>query len=280
MRKFRHDKPFSFFPFQDIITSVTGIMLLIVLLFAFDFFLQRVKTAFDESDEEARLQHLQEELSELRQEKQQLHSWLDRSHSEILEILEVDSSNLPERVEKSEEVKQHLQNRIQKAEKGKASLIENIKDTELEINKNEVELKDLNENVLSLQEQAEIQAGRIAEKKAILEKQEEEAGRLTEIQVEGVHDKLPIIMQCSDRKIKIKSPDGEMNIFSVKGQHVDTMLQDVERFLSTRNPRREFVTVLLKSSAAGYYQRVSGILRQFGFERGFEPFPEDWEVDF
>lgn len=274
------NEPFSLFSFQDIITCVTGIMLFIVLLVTLQLVVKKVEVISSSKADKGQVEHLRQKLAQMITEKKKIEQWLERSHVEIMKLLEVTPNELPKKMDKLTQHNSYLVKRIRPLEEECRNLQREIEVKEAALEEDKHNLAQLEKRSAKLLTQRTRQDEKVKELKGQIAKKKERESNLVDLSVSRRDDKAPIIVQCSDAKIKVKTRGGKIRVFKTSGQHLSPMITQLMNFLKTRSSSREYLAVLLKPSAAGYFGRLHIMATLFSFDVGFEPFPEKSEAKF
>ena len=106
-RRKNDENPVSLFAFQDIITSITGIMVLVVLLIILDIIGHKeVKSAKKTSPFKEDIEKLEQMAAGLKKQLDEGKDWMTRNEQLITQALSVDLESLPKMIDK--EKKKHL----------------------------------------------------------------------------------------------------------------------------------------------------------------------------
>ncbi len=161
--------PISLFAFQDIITSVCGIMLLIVLLFA-------IEVSRRTEDERSKITDGEKNLqSEIDQMEQKIDAAEQENSNHIRDILEQNAGSLyAQRLGELEELK----GRVKVLTVTNAALVETRNELEEELEEKEMSVQQ-NQNVSSVKF------------------------------VQGRNSKKPLLVECTDRNIVLKGMKGK-----------------------------------------------------------------------
>ena len=269
--------PVSLFSFQDIITSITGIMFLVVLLLALVILDSSI---LNSADRETTSPEPQMDLVELKKKISALQQLLKDARKEIQTIsmqmenaISLPSEKLDEKLaleqEKNSKLKQHLREmeRIRRALREKNS--------------------DLKKESLRLAEELRKQDDQISRKKTELpkgqqeleklKKQLERQKKLISYSVDSDFPKKLLIVECTLDGIRVKNTaTGEIRSFVDKNDL--TYASSITRFLAwmkTRNRQTEYFSLVITPGAFGYVNTLDQELVSAGFSRGREILPSN-----
>lgn len=254
--------PMSFFSFQDIVTAVSGIMLLVVLLLVIEVLHARSAAAPAPPPDPETAEALFLEVRQLQAERDRLAERLDAAERAAKESGALHLGEVPARLEALREENARQETEAEALER-RAEEVQ----AELEALKEEAERLDL-----------EIAR---AERRAVVRQAE-----LDDLDAEKrVHftfaertDKTPVLVECSRAGIKAQAMDGRSAPRTFADPSDPTVQGAKRAFLAWARGRpagRYAFIVLVKPSAAGYAMEVVDALRQAGFGVGHEPLEED-----
>ena len=112
LRRKTSEDPLSLFCFQDIITCVTGIMILVVLLFVVQLIQKKTEAVFQKSENYEQVEHLRNKLARLDKEKKELKQWLSNTQEEIMQTLKISPANIPKELDTRKKQIRYLQKQI------------------------------------------------------------------------------------------------------------------------------------------------------------------------
>ena len=280
-RKRKDSNPVSLFAFQDIITSITGIMVLVVLLIILDIISHKEKNSLKADDSSGDIKKLEELAKGLETKLLEGKEWLNVNEELIRKALAVDLNALPKMIEKEE--KRHL--RLVSALEIRRRKSAELKSLILKTQKAEKERRELieknREEIERLKKSLAEEKSRIKDLAAKFETMKRDAEKMkkrVEIRTSDKLDKTPVFVECSGGVIKTKVIKESSGIGMIKGGGGDRkrMLENFFQWLSSNgDPAKESVVVIVKPSSADYIKELCAILEQFGFEYNLEPMPED-----
>lgn len=249
------DAPLSLFSFQDVITSITGIMILVVLLLVLEVIHSKTSEPLKEipTDVESRIASLQREKDRL-----------DRKIKEIQGDVERLGGMNPEQV--AADIKR---------EKNRAAVLGGKKEECGDaIEQTHGDIRKIGEDIARLEQEKE----RLRRELEDLIKQLAEAKR---VRLECRCSKQHILVQCSGKGIKAQPLDGRGEVLSFIPAGGTDRLASLRKFREWALKRDKgdvhFIAVV-KPSAAPYAGQVVDTLRRDGFAVGYEPLEEDKTV--
>lgn len=246
--------PLSLFSFQDIITTVSGIMLLVMLMLALEVVARPAgKPAAPAARDTAApstadIERLREEIAQARREAQ--------------EAAKLNLDDAPARVERME---QETAKTRDKAARLRA---------EAEASRRSAQTAARAE-AQAKQEESRLQAELEALRKRL---EDQESLNRVNYTFAKLTNKTPVLVECSAAGIAVRLAGKEPQVLSfvdASSPHFQSSLRRFQAWARGRNPAREAFIVLVKPSASGYAQEVIDALKQSGFDVGHEPLEED-----
>jgi len=259
--------PISLFSFQDVITSVTGVMILVVLLLIIE--VVKSKTAFDlaspagsvSSETAARdMDTRQDDLASLRTEFRRAQALIRELSREPEEIAsQVDSTT----AEVARLKKEAAQRRL---------LIEGLKEEHASLSQENANLETDNASLAEARKELRERAAKVSS-----------SDQVRFIGTETT-TKTPVLVECSGNGLKAKvlgAPPVVKSFDDPRSISVQSSIEAFSAWIAGLSRGRYAFVVLVKPSAAGYAR--SGVvepLQERGFDTGYEPFEEGKDAVF
>lgn len=253
-RHTRNDTRISLFSFQDVITSITGIMVLLVLVLVLDILNRKPQEAAAAQVYTAP-EVLQQEIEELTKQGDKLHQEVRVARLTLADVCATDAEEMARKiaVEKAREKwldaqTEHLNVDISKFQK-------NAENAAIKKQALEIELKE--------------------QQKALQKAQVREAS--VPFASSTRTDKTPILVECSRSGINalvFNATRDKHEFNDPKSIEYKSALERFREWAQTRRISSDAFVVLVKPSAAGYAMDVVKKLRKLGFDVGYEPFEE------
>jgi len=249
----RRQSPLSLFSFQDIITSITGIMILVVMMLVLQVVRQKSREASAETRPETASSVIQSEISTLRAKKQRLAREVETRQAAVSRLLEADPQQLEQRLRQEQDKLARLRTRL----------------AELNV-------------TLDQRRKGSGKAGR----NTLLDEQERKRlkERLARLQRENrvtfefeQAPKTPVLVQCSGKSIEVKlldEPPSIESFSSPEAGHAAFSARFQQWAAGLKREQCSFV-VLVKPSSAEYAVQVINALHTAGFDVGYEPLEEE-----
>lgn len=273
----RQNSPISLFSFQDIVTCLTGIMIIVVLVIL----LQLVETAASiasRAKPNAEYLALRKHYDSLAAEKTLLQSRLAASESDDSEF---NGFSLPElRAVKEEEAKNavQLETRREEAEKQLAADKKRLEESEEQLKYFKEQIAKLSAN----EEQLAQQRGKLAElqkRSREIADQIERKRRTLGFEFPGVNDRVPLLIECNVWGFRVrKYPDGLVTEFGYPGPDgAATVLDDLIRRLASEDLQRCYPVLLFRPGTLSLQQIILNRLAdlKYGMPVGQEPVSAD-----
>ena len=256
----------SFFSFQDIITSITGIMFLIVIMLVLMVLLQSPLASRQKTRE------LQQELTALENELKQLQDSLAEFRRQIAERNKRIEELKKMRLETLPELKRKWIRQLQVVDREIARL-EEENELLLSRRQEQLELKKKKEILIRRNQDkgVELQQGIVALDEEI--RQKEKLYRHFEKVIRFVwnksNPKRPILLECGETEISVNSIDNKIR------RRTFTNFAECMAYCRTFPPEGTYFILLLKPSAFSYGEKFSRELQKAGYERGREVLPDE-----
>ena len=271
--------PISLFSFQDIITCITGIMIMLVLLLILDVITKTEMAAKAEhlepdvsGEDLPETELLQKQFEELRRDIEKNSIILERSELSDTANVAEEIANADQRIsesqqkvrDKSEErksVKKRLEQipDIRKRHKKQSESIGKIEGEVGEVRKRQSENEERIEGEIAVI-RGEIEATKSGKKIFYVPAVQE--------------SKQAILVQCGDNSIKAQPIDR-----SEKFKTFTSAAQFME-YAKKRNKGREYFVILVKPDGIDFFKQIGGGLKNSGFDMGYEPLEQDKEAVF
>ena len=273
----RQNNPISLFSFQDIVTCLTGIMIIVVLVIL----LQLVETAANitsRAKPNAEYFALRKHYDSLAIEKEHLQRRLAASESDDSEF---NGFSLPElRAMKDEEEKSavQLETTREEAEKQLAADKKRLEESEEQLKYFKEQIAKLSAN----EEQLAQQRGKLAEllkRSREIADQIERKRRTLGFEFPGVNDRVPLLIECNVWGFRVrKYPDGPVTEFGHSGPDgATTVLDDLIRRLASEDLMRCYPVLLFRPGTLSLQQIILNRLADLkdGMPVGQEPVSAD-----
>ncbi|MBR6373505.1 MAG: hypothetical protein IKS20_10015 [Victivallales bacterium] len=269
------ESPISLFSFQDIITSLTGIMLTVVLLLALELINSRQKQA--EASPLAQEMELARQIRNAAEKrKKELEADIARLQEASMssfkydaEILRMNEKALKEELEKIEQA-------LSMAENEQGKLDEKLR----EQSRRAEMLKEKQRKKAEISARAE----KIAKENKLLEEKLGKVNEALDKKRKGVKisfssgtDKKPVLVECSRTLVRVSVfQSGEVKEFRPESPILTDMAKNVVSYLSTLPPSMYYIVFLAKPSSGAYFH----FLQRYSSEKlkhsiGEEPIYEE-----
>ena len=273
-----NEAPVSLFSFQDIITTLTGIMLLFLLVMALVMIqvnseLQKNSPVYEQLQQvrkenralSADIQRTEQEIAALRKRKRELQSRDDAQ-------LKLDKFALENQLKEQQRELDALKRKLDDLQKKR------IVQTRLqqELTRKRQELEQKKKELATAKERIEKEK---AVNKNLLKKIDAKRRSIT-ITTGGDTNKKPLIMECSGDKVRVVPSDrAKMRIFKCETPVVADMVNEAIEFARRFPASENYYVLLIKPSAASYMEFLQNKLRTAipNLEYGMEPVQENEE---
>lgn len=271
----------SFFAFQDIITSVSGILILVTLILATELDRPTSRTTHDADPElERKLSEILRQQAEVDAQNQNLQGLLAAAETApAAEKLEADITRL--RAQLAEEKKKHASVAEQLA--ASQSAIEardrtlGLTDLKAQIQRIIQEAESLARQESEVRKEMASLEQKVASVQSKLLKLREREGKLWLIPDKSSTTKEPILATVSSSGAKVERFDhpNAAKEFSKSGAR-----SEFESYLAEAKPVDQYVVFLVRPSGIELFERLVKLARDRGFEVGFDALEENREIHF
>ena len=252
-RRRQRKSAFSLFAFQDIITAVTGIMLLITLLLTLELVERKAKASQETPATVPKDADVSpEELSQLELEVANLKKRLKEMASENAMLAQYDQQQLQADLQKNQKTNQERQEKIRNLQKtlvSTATSLENVRNTQAKLQQLEEKIRNTRAKLEKLQKSSRlfVQAAKGARKTNWL-------------------------VEISKEKLKVAPLGRTTTPISF------TDVYDFQAWLRKRNQAADHFVLFVKAEGTSLFKQVSGLLDKEGYSKGFDVLPDSEHV--
>jgi len=260
-RRGSSEAPITLFSFQDLICSISGIMILVALLMALDLVSRKAETPAAATAQDASTAEADRKIAAMTQEREGLEKDLARGQRVVADLQGKD----PKRIAIELKAKETEQERLARELADRRARLEELekmgKTAEQQKEKLSAEVAKLNEEMDKLNRQ----------------RKDLEAVPRVVIAPPGQLRKTPILAVCSGKGIETSTLGGERAVksFGAPGADPEALARDFMQWATSRNRDQEFFFLLVKPSAAPYARQLIVLLRERRFEVGYDPLEEE-----
>lgn len=269
-RKQNDESAISLFSFQDIITSLTGIMFLVVLLLVLVMLTNKKPTAEEvvvdpQSQQlQQQIQQLKAELAALQQDRSTLDEELEKLRQLSPEVLEARKNELYEQLQQTRQAitqeKETLTRNQQQLQAWQQLLADTQQELQKQLQKKDEQLKKQKKVQKQIQKQKE---------------KNQQQSKVMAYTIERDSFKSPLLMEVSAAGIQLLIVDSQAYHDFRKPDNFEKSLSDAYAFLSTLSSSSYYLTVVVKPEAFEYSSKIRYELKQKGFSRGMEIMPDN-----
>ncbi|MBR2720658.1 MAG: hypothetical protein IKB74_04915 [Lentisphaeria bacterium] len=268
----KDDSPaISLFSFQDIITSITGIMFLVVIMLMIFLFESKPKSSDDPETAKmkksvaAEITALQKSLDELKKEE-------ERQKKALEELMKMS----PEKIAA----------RKRELEKKYAQVAQNLLKLQQEQNEMRLFIQNAAENIRTMQAKLAVDKEQLAKetlesaenKKNLenLKKQLEEVKKAATFSVESSSDKNFILAEFGKDGFMVKDFSAQVDHdLRIPGASADEHIDKFIDWVSTRDKNSELVSVIIGPANLKHWNEIANRLKKLSFGYGVEFYPDD-----
>ncbi len=271
------DSPITLFSFQDIITSITGIMILVVLMLILHIIESHSSSASEESPRMKDIASLRKTLEEMEKKLKQEANWQAENEKIIADAVTSDLESLPFKINEEKRTNAKLNSNFSENKK----VLENLK-AEKEILDKKCILIDK-----QIEEAEEINADKEKEHQNILDmlakllenlkKEKESEEKRIYFSLERQEGKMPILAECSSAGIKVKIvKNSEIKEFSDDSSSFVGTVNSFTDWLEKRGTNEsEYILFIVKPSSSRYVITLRDKVAALKYETGLEPVEEN-----
>ena len=268
----KYRSPISLFSFQDIITCLTGIMIVVVLVLLLEVIESAATRAARSALNAERLEVIELE-KELIAQVEAARTQLQNAQQELRENRPLTVAALQTRRSELDDRLRQIQEQREEARQNAAELDEKWKKLQLR----STELEQLKKQLEAAKKENQTLHTRLTELRDRFKANEMEwvAGR-TPLRIEfvGHFERKPLLFECTGNAILMRDPAQPEKILREFSSNAPTMQTEIDRmieYLETRSPEREYPVLLVRAEAAGYLEELLNRLRENNWRVGFEP---------
>lgn len=267
-RRDEDNSPVSLFSFQDIITSLTGIMFLVVLLLVVMMLNKHISVVTEKTPVDRQLQNELTQLKVQLQELQNLHSDLD---DELLELQALS----PEELERQLTAERSRIYTLRTTWQDNNKLL-----TKLQYQYQAVEdaLRKLkNQQQTEQEKSAQLQAKIAETKKSIRQKELEikQKERLLKYTITSSGSKQPLLIELNINGVQLFDPEQQklydLRITGDAAASIDRLIPLIAAYSSSQY----YFSAAIAPNGFAYAEKLLALLKAHNFERGFEILPDN-----
>lgn len=271
-----NDSSVSLFAFQDIITSVTGIMTLVVMLLILEILeskaaeRDRVQTNVKSEDIVA----LENKLDALRQAWKREQARREPVPTRV-ETLLVTPLELARRTDEARIIQNRLATRIHDKRQALEQTRDKLKNAQAFADVITRRIKALKTDIERDADTTRVEA--INAKIDALKEEERLNQNRTRFIVPRDESRNAVFAQCSKDgiKVRVSGENRPASTISSGSKNSRLVLRDFSNWLKNRHANKDYIVLLVKPSAAGYALDIANTLQDKGFQYGMEPLEED-----
>ncbi len=274
MAKKDNSPAISFFSFQDIITSITGIMFLVVMMLVLLVVSRSTAPTAKEKQVDKDVAELQSKLDDLKRKIAANAASRDEMRRRMEELKQLDLASLEEKkaelLRRMEAVSQSIsQEKVNRAELEK--MVAAAREAEAKLQAESLQLEAEQSDAEKLQKEASTETETLGK----LLKHKENVVRFV---WQGNIAQRPLLAVCSKEEIAVQDGLNGKPLFTARAQEGALTDQFLD-WCRKQGSHQYYFVLLVKPSAFVYAEVLSHRLKELGFERGREALPaDDFEV--
>lgn len=275
------EAPISLFSFQDLITSITGIMILVVLLLILELITQKPPSPQSSQSRptspDTKTETVAKLEAQLAEEKALYNTLIDKTR------IDSPKSSPTQKAASESEKNRQLRQQIARIEADLNSFRDEQRKTDFRpdsakdkaqkvISELEKALSDLKAEVQSMEKTKNELETQIAKKK-----------NKVVVTIDRDDNLVPILLECSGAGVRVIDVRGKkiLNTLKVSGFDYQDLIASFSTYIATQlKPNRDHLVFCIKASSTGYASSLVAIAGKHKFECGMEPLAEDVEVVF
>ena len=262
----------SLFSFQDIITSITGIMFLVVLLLVLIMLTSHEPSKQEVKTEDADTQEMLAQLATLQQQLAELKNIQNIVDKDLEKIRTLSPAAIEAKLKELEKLLKQKSLELQK------SALEQKK-AQAELEELERKLRDLNQQLdpklkklKKLEEQRKNLQLKLQQKKAEIEQRK----KMMEYSIDNNTNKVPVLVEVSADGCQVLNvSNNQHSDLRVRGNAYESIKKLWQYLDRNCYPSINYVTLVVKPSGFRHVAGITETLKQKNFERGIEILPDE-----
>ena len=258
----------SLFSFQDLITSITGIMFLVVLMLVLSLLNAHIpEKHFTPPQETAQLTaeavQLQKTIAALQMHNQD-------NDRQLAELRKLSPEELPRRRNSLQEKLKQIMEKLKQQD-------DSLQQIKTQSDRDEKNLAQLNEITNRLAESNLHQQKQLAELTLALQqlqRKQEQMKSLLKYTVDSSSGKIPVLLELGSDGIQLLDTSA-MQKLDLRSNSIENSMNNLQNQLSRFDPAQYYFSAAVKPGGFIYAGKVLSLLKKSGFERGVEIIPED-----
>ena len=263
----------SFFSFQDIITSITGIMFLVVMILVL---LVVTRERPHPSSQDAQKQALKQKLEQLQKQADERQRQLETLTKRLDELKKLDVTSLPQKKEDLIQQLQSIQKRIQDEEERQKQLQKQLEENAEKKTQEQQNLDKISQD----QDEAQRLVESLETQKLEEEKKLAKNSRMIRFIWKSSIIKKPLLIACSENDIKVFELNASKPLKQFHHSSQANLCGEFLQWVTTQYKASDIYLVLLaKPSSFEYIEHLAFQLGNANFDRGREILQEDMELE-
>ena len=262
----------SFFSFQDIITSITGIMFLVVMILVL-LIVTRQKRSSQNNPMDSQMQELKKQIVELQTQIEKQAKLQETIRNRLEELKQLDVTTLPQRKEELILQLQEITKSMEEEKQEQEALQKQIESYKTEIEKYrksiefEEEIKAKNDDLIATMKNTKENAEKLLAKNS----------KMVRFVWKSSITQKPLLVLCAEGKIEVSELNATAPLAEFKNTSQAKLCADFLKWTSSLSPKDTYIVLLAKPSSFEYVEYIAAKLGDNGFKRGREIFPEDMD---
>ncbi len=282
-RRNKHsDPPITLFSFQDIITSITGIMILVVLMLILHIIESNSSNTLKDTKYSKDVSSLKSTLAELRKRLEDEKEWQEKNREILIDAISIDIDSLPLMIKEQEKTKSKLEGNIARYDGEINDLTKQILDLERSNIEIEGKIKDCMTAIDALKKKSEETVDALRKSLDGAKKEYEKEKTRIYFSFARKEGKEPVLVECSNSGLKVKIiKNNEIIKFEDDSNTYVNIVNKFTSWLEKRgSPGTEYIVFTVKPSASGYLQTLLDKIRNLKYQTGLEPIEENMTTVF
>jgi DNA repair exonuclease SbcCD ATPase subunit len=282
-RKRAEGPPVTLFSFQDIITSISGIMILVVLMLILGIIEEKtIKTVIKSQNQQVKddIKALQKTFIDLKADIDNNEKWLNENEKNIQDAISNELDNLPKFIQKEKDKIETTDDNIKTAENTTRKLKDENDATAKDIQEINVLKRQLSEKLTSLEKEKGDILKILALEEEKLKKELEKKLNSIVFSVENEDGKASVLVECSANAIIVKKGNTPCITFiETEANNSARIINEFKQWLTNNcTPRNNLIFFLVKASSAGYFQELESYIMEKEYHYGMEPLEEEKSI--
>lgn len=258
----------SLFAFQDVITSITGIMFLIVLMLVLT--LLSSYLAESSRNNSPDLSELAAEAARLQEAVKQLRHSSSEQEQKLAELRKLSPEEISKRIKKMQIQLQQMQQMLQQHETQLKQIVFQADTSEREVANITLDIQTMTEQDNKQKEQLKKLEEELKKARHNIQQQKQ----LMKYSIAESSGKIPILLELGIDGIQLLNTNTQQKL-DMRAENIADSLNRLQSALDQFDSAQYYFSIAVKPGGFPHAAKLLSLLKTSGFERGFEIIPDD-----